>query len=73
MSPLTALAGAGVCLVGVCTRIWPRRFWYVTHGWWYQNPEDVRLSDGYLLWKAFNAVSVIMVGLTIIFASAVHR
>ena len=68
--PVGVAAAAAFVLVGVCMLVWPRRFWYVTHGrWWYDNPEDVRLSDAYLVWNGVGAVSVIFAGLAMLLAA----
>jgi hypothetical protein len=66
----SALTGVAVILVGVCMLVWPRRFWYVTQGWWsYDNPRDVRLSAAYLVWNVIQAVSVIAAGLAALLTS----
>jgi hypothetical protein len=68
-SPST-FVGAAFVLIGICMFVWPRRFWHVTHGrWWYDNPDDVRLPDAYLIWNGVSAASVILVGLAVFISS----
>jgi hypothetical protein len=60
---LSGLAGTCIILLGIGMLVWPRRFWYVTQGWWANNnPQDMRLSDTYLAWNAIQAVSIILLG-----------
>jgi hypothetical protein len=62
-----AIFGGAITLLGLFIMIWPRRFWYVTQGWWYDNPQDVRLSDAYRVWIFINGVCVSIVGLVALF------
>jgi hypothetical protein len=64
---LRGLGGVAFCCIGFAMLRWPRKFWYATQGWWsFENPEDIRLSDGYLLWNAFGGAAVIFAGIVVI-------
>jgi hypothetical protein len=56
-------------LSGLFLLLWPRTAWYMTEGRWYDNPDDVVLSENYLTWIKVRAIFAITVGV-IAFASS---
>jgi hypothetical protein len=61
------LVGVAIFAYGLFTLSCPRALWFITRGWQYDNPKEVRLSRTYLLANAVGAIMAILIALMLIF------
>ena len=69
MTDYYLVIGVMLILFGACMVAWPRRVWYVTRGWRYENPKEVRLSAAHMTWSRISGAVGVVIGVVLVIRS----